>query len=394
VNVKTLATLAVLAAVGIGLYIKINNMPEPAPPPDFSGTFGTAPAVDMGDMSTEGAIGMVPPAGVTGGGDAPVYIPPPGDTAPAFNGGAAATAAPQFSAPPGPAPEFNPAPGGAPQFDATLPGLPSGSADPFIGQRPGLNDSANVGAPPGVAPETFAEVWRRAQQMLQRGELADAHLVLSDWYFDQSLNPGERAQLTQLLSQLAGTVVYSRQHLLEAPYIVQTDGKMLDEIARQYKVPADLLARINGVDASAPLRRGTELKVLRGPFSAIVDANLREMVLMVDGRYAGRFPVALGQDQPVVQDQYVVNMKRANPTYFGPGGNSIAADDPNNPYGEHYLGLVAPNGAQAGGFGIHGTHDPASLARNDPRGFVRLAPQDAEDAFDILSEGSTVIIRR
>ena len=89
-----------------------------------------------------------------------------------------------------------------------------------------------------------------------------------------------------------------------------------------------------------------------------------------------------------------MQQKQINPTYYG-REQTIDADDPQNPLGEHMLGLARADGVGASEvFGIHGTNDPSSIDRDDPRGFIRLAPGAAQDVFDILSIGSNVIIRR
>ena len=53
---KPLAIVAILAAIGVGLYLKINSMPAPEPPPDFSGSWGSPPQIDMGGESLGGNL--------------------------------------------------------------------------------------------------------------------------------------------------------------------------------------------------------------------------------------------------------------------------------------------------------------------------------------------------
>ncbi|MCH7703885.1 MAG: LysM peptidoglycan-binding domain-containing protein [Planctomycetes bacterium] len=210
--------------------------------------------------------------------------------------------------------------------------------------------------------------------------------------------PNEASELSDLLGQLAGTVIYSRQHRLAPAHRVQL-GETLESIAGVYQVPWQLLAKINGLPSPANVTVGQELKVIQGPFSAVVSTERRELVVLVGGRYAGRFAVGIGRDAQVVEGEWSVNQKQINPAYNGPSG-TIAADDPTNPLGEHLIGLSAPSAAGASSsfgvqsIGIHGTHDPSSIQADDPRGFVRLAPRDAEDVYDILTIGSKVTIRR
>ena len=62
-------------------------------------------------------------------------------------------------------------------------------------------------------------------------------------------------------------------------------------------------------------------------------------------------------------------------------------DDPANPLGERWIGL-------GDRLSIHSTNNPSSIGKSDLPGCISLKPRDAEDVFDILSEGSKVVIRR
>jgi LysM repeat protein len=234
-----------------------------------------------------------------------------------------------------------------------------------------------------VIREEFAAFLEVARQKLDRGEFVQVHQVLSAWYADPRLTREEDAQLTDLLDQVAGTVVYSRQHILEPPYTVQS-GDTLPQIAQMYDVPWELLAKINGIAQPDQLAPGTQLKVVRGPFEAAVRLQRRELVLMVQGRYAGRFQVGVGRDAQGCEGAYQVREKGLNPRYYSDQG-VIEANDPRNPLGPKWLGLE-------GRLGIHAARDPAAF--NDPQapGAIFLTPQDMDDVFDILSIGSRVVI--
>jgi lipoprotein-anchoring transpeptidase ErfK/SrfK len=232
-------------------------------------------------------------------------------------------------------------------------------------------------APPGAAEDKLAVFMQAVQAKLDAGQLGEALLALSSLY--------DKPEVTELLDQLAGTVIYSRQHLLEPPYRVQPD-ETLEQIAQKYSVPWQLLARINGIRDPLRLEPGRELKVIRGPFDALVDLDKYEMTLVLGGRYAGRFPIGVGRDHARLEGSYVVRNKTTNPPYYGPDVD-FAANDPNNPLGEHWIDL----GNQ---IGIHGTNDPQNLHRTDGRGSVCLGARDIEDVFGILSIGSRVVIRR
>jgi lipoprotein-anchoring transpeptidase ErfK/SrfK len=271
------------------------------------------------------------------------------------------------------------------------PGVPPG-ADPQKMIVPPNPDLSSVPGQPNT-DSGYSAMRQAAQEALDQGRLAEAHLILSRWYGAPTLSPAEKHELLNLLSQLAGSVIYSTQHLIEPPHEVQT-GETLETIAEKYNVPWQLLAKINGVEQPDQIVPGQQLKVMRGPFNAIVDLDERALTLMVNGYYAGRFAVAVGTEREGLEGQWVVGHKATNPTYYG-RDRTIDADDPSNPLGEYWIGLASAEQLSTDGpLGIHGTYDAQSIVQDDPRGYIRMAPQDAHDVYDILSVGSRVIIRR
>jgi LysM repeat protein len=223
---------------------------------------------------------------------------------------------------------------------------------------------------------------------LDRGQLAQALLLLSDWYGDPSLTPAESQEVETLLSQLAGSVIYEGPpaHRLEKPYIVAS-GDTIDSIASKYSVPAALLAKINGVAQGAPLEPGKELKVVRGPFSAVVELGKRKMTLMLDRRYAGQFAIEIDPTTTIEEGQWKVDQKLLTPASPGLYSQTPAGED---------RSLLLANPASASGQAaiLRGPGGGDALSA-EPRGrVIRLKSGDVNDVYDILSEGSRVTIRR
>jgi hypothetical protein len=252
----------------------------------------------------------------------------------------------------------------------------------------------DVAAAPPTAPPAaksmYASVRVAVQGALDRGELAQALLLLSDWYGDPSLTPEETQEVDTLLGQLAGSVIYEGPpaHRLEQPYIVQA-GETLDAIAEKYNVPAALLAKINGIAAPATLEAGRELKVVRGPFSAVVDLSDRRLTLMLDRRYAGQFALELDPATTIEEGQWKVDQKLLSPA----GGGLYA--EPAAASGEDRSLLLANLAAPTAPAVVvrgPGQNDPVAAA---PAGrTVRLKGTDVNDVYDILSIGSRVTVRR
>jgi LysM repeat protein len=220
----------------------------------------------------------------------------------------------------------------------------------------------------------FASARTAIDAALEQGELERAHLLLTGWYGDRSLTSDQREEVEELLGQLAGTVVYSPDHRLEAPHTVQA-GETLETIAQKYNVPWQLLAKVNGIPAPSAVAPGQELKVIRGPFSAVVDLEQQQLALMVAERYAGKFSVKI-EGQATNEGEWVVTQKQM-PTGFGGTPKQMVLEP-------------------AGGVGSGTTLviGPASDSAPATAGAIRVHPTDQDDLFDILSIGSKVIIRK
>jgi len=227
-----------------------------------------------------------------------------------------------------------------------------------------------------------------AEAALDRGELSQALLLLSDWYDDPSLSATESQEVNELLRQLAGTVIYSTEHRLEPPYMVQA-GEQLEDIAQKYQVPWQLLAKINGISPADQLQPGQKLKVVRGPFSALIDLGRRKMTLMLDRRYAGQFSLEVDPANTVEEGHWAVNQKLLTPGNAGAPGAALGVQNE-----ERSLMLSSPDGSANQLVIIRGSSASTPTAA-DPAGRVlRLNPKEVGDIYDILSLGSRVVIRR
>jgi len=216
------------------------------------------------------------------------------------------------------------------------------------------------------------------------GKFKSALAKLSPYYANADVPAADRGQLIAWLDALAAKVIYSREHLLDSPYRVRRSDTLF-EVARQYSVPWPLLQRVNGLGDRDPnvMVPGTELKIIPGPFRADVNLTSSELTLFLGDLYAGRFPFSIGEHQPP-PGAYQVKDKRNDYPYYSLDGRVIPNNDPSNPYGGFWLSL-------GGELSIHGS--PLSPGPR-PLGSISLSPQDARDAYSILSLGSEVTVRR
>lgn len=295
---------------------------------------------------------------------------------------AAADASPTYlSAVSAPPPMADPAAGGSPS-----PPQADGQNAAFALSTPALStpDPSTLAA--GAPSAAFASAWADAHDKLAAGRYAEALAVLSTWHDDPSLGLEEGQRLDDLLGQLAGTVIYSQQDRLLPPHVV-AQGETLLSIAAPLAVPWQLLAKINGVADPARLVPGESLKVIKGPFDAVVSVSRRRLSLKVGGNYAGSFPVVVGRQirerigsaLPVVAVQSGdVPAEQSGPTA------QVAWSQP----GPMSIGL-------AEGLAIEGVADPSTVSEDTiPGTSLIVAERDLRELADILGQGSRVLVRQ
>ena len=406
-SIRPLATITLLAVVGVFLYFKINET-EPTLPADvadwtlpaqidYSGQTGVPSASDTSHQSAStsnsaNSVQVAEPGQSTAPPFSPNQVTPSqtvGTSAPAWEQpaatdvGSVASTAPTTSETPSPqpvAPDLPPLP-------SVPPAAVQATADSANTTKTIPATAANV-APPISTSQTslFAATRLAVHSALDRGELSQALLLLSDWYGDPSLTPQDSMEVQTLLNQLAGSVIYSTEHRLEPPYVVQT-GDLLDGIAKKYQVPWQLLAKINGISREDELQTGQKLKVVRGPFNAMVDLSDRELTLMLDRRYAGKFSINIDPGATIEEGHWQVNQKLNTPANVSQIGSSpsVATEEQS---------LVLTNASSTSGqvvvvrgLELSATGSPASRD-------IRLNSGEVNDVYDIMSVGSRVIIRR
>lgn len=236
-----------------------------------------------------------------------------------------------------------------------------------------------------ITNRSFENARQAAIEQIDRGELKEALATLSVFYNSPDLSSDQNRDLIDLLDALAGETIYSRRHLLDTPYPVGP-GEKIEDIAKKFEVPAELLAKINAVEGPLGPMPGTKLKVFRGPFRAEVDVKRNEMTVFLGDLYAGRFPVSTGADPSPKEGVYQVLDKQRNRNYYGKGGLQIDGTDPRNPYGGWWMDLGQD-------ISIHGSPNNVSSETNG-LGCISLSPLDASDVFSMLSRGSQVTIKR
>lgn len=359
---KLLLTLCVFAiGAGLGIGLKQGWLPiELLPPP-----MGT---IDSSDTTDEESPAPIARAGADFAQQSepdPALIEPQGE--PEFAAIEATTAPPRRLALPDPAPTAS---------AASQP--PASGVQPAQFEQPAPTAKPVASPPddPGVAATLI-----KVDAHLAREEWLAAHKELSRLYWAY---PEQREEFIDRINQTAQAIFFSPQPHFVEPHVI-TAGDRLQTVASKYKLTWEYLAQLNQIDPKR-IRDGQRLKVIRGPFAAVVELADYSMTVHLQGYFVKRYAVGVGKDGASPIGKHAVLNKVVNPQYTAPDGKVLSGDDPANPLGERWIDL-------GHSYGIHGTIEPDSIGRAASRGCIRLGNEDVIEVYNFLVNASEVVIR-
>jgi lipoprotein-anchoring transpeptidase ErfK/SrfK len=235
---------------------------------------------------------------------------------------------------------------------------------------------------PGSRDPALGARLQPIDRLLQSGDVLGAHRELSTLYWSK---PQWRGHIQERIEKTSHAIYFDRQQHFIDPYVVKP-GDQFAQFAKTYNVPWQYLAKLNGVDP-ARIRPGQRLKVIKGPFSAIIELDGFVLTAHAYGYFVKAYPIGIGKDGSSPIGKFTVVNKAVRPQYTDPEGHVVAGDDPANPLGTRWLDI-------GDGYGIHGTIDPSSIGKAASRGCIRMRNEDVEELYDLLNVGSEVTIRR
>jgi hypothetical protein len=226
--------------------------------------------------------------------------------------------------------------------------------------------------------------------------------VLNGALRDREVTPAQRSQLRARLTELNERLIFS-PHAVEGDPMTDVyeiaRGDRLSLLPSKLGLAIDwrLIQRINGIPDADKIRLGQRVKVVSGPFHAVVrkgDYRLDVYAGPPDEperwTYIRSFRVGLGEADSTPTGHFVVrrDSKLINPHWVNPRtGQRFDQDDPKNPIGEHWIGLDGiGEDAVKTGYGIHGTIEPVR------RGFIAASGATRRAGKPIIRERNPVAL--
>jgi hypothetical protein len=267
-----------------------------------------------------------------------------------------------------------------------------------------------------MTPAEAQAAYKRGKTLMGAKDLVEARLQLSRALASGHLKAAEEADAVEMLCELADEIIFSRKIIDGDPYAVSYIAQSGDSFAGLppkgierrlgLHVPWQLLLRINGLSSGSGLMAGKTVKLLYGPFHAIVTKSKFTMDVYLGDVFVKRYKVGIGAPDsftPAGYFQVSLGGKIPRAPYTAPNSTSRAVhpDDPGYPLdpGGHWISLtgIREKGTdipRTGGYGIHGTNDPSSIGKMVSHGCVRLSAADIKEVFSLLyEEWSMVWIR-
>lgn len=290
---------------------------------------------------------------------------------------------------------------------------PSGRPTPVDVTRPDLSPEpapakSNVAAPeqstslaPAGSTSEVAEQIQAAEQRAAASDLVQARALFNKALHNPNAVRDDQERIRQKMTAINADLLFSPKVYPGDPmtetYVVKS-GDNLIKITRNREVATDwrLIERINGIKGNT-LRVGQKLKLVRGPFHAIVHKGDYRLDLFQGSpdvpdswMYIRSFKVGLGTGNSTPVGNFVVKprSKLVNPHWVNPQtGQKFSADDPKNPIGEYWMGIEGVGDSKTiTGYGLHGTIEPDSIGQQKSMGCVRLGDEDIKLLYEMLVE--------
>lgn len=268
--------------------------------------------------------------------------------------------------------------------------------------EPGISPESEISIPADndITDSEVVSLVAEANKDLSTGQVIAARDKLNQ-ALSMQLSPRGIASIKNKLSGLSRRWLFSRDvypgDTLTSSYKVQS-GDLLVDIGKKFKVPYEILMTINDIKQPEMLRAGEKIKVINGPFHAIIHRSSFTMDLYLGNKtYVKTYRIGLGtvdKETPTGRWRVKEEGKLIRPPWPNPEGGIVHPGDPDYPLGSRWIGLEGLEGNAKGrtGFALHGTKDPETIGIRSSRGCIRLYNGEAIEVYNMFMPGLSEVL--
>lgn len=250
------------------------------------------------------------------------------------------------------------------------------------------------------------ELWKTGKRLQDGKMLISARAMLSEAMLSDLLDASLQAEAGGILEEIANKTIFSPRIYEGDDYAMQYTFQKRDRLVAverklQLHVPWLGLLKVNRLASARRIRVDQQLKMIKGPFHAIVYKKRHVMDLYLhrpgmDKVFVRRVRVGLGKNDSTPLGAWKVVNKLVRGDYY-PSANSplkkrsIAYGAPDYAFGGKglWIGLEGIGERTRGltSYGLHSTNDPTTIGKDSSEGCIRLSDKDIDLAFALLYEG-------
>lgn len=297
------------------------------------------------------------------------------------------------------------------QTASTTPARPDFSARPAT--QP-ATAPAKARLRPGVTADQAAaavKTFDKAMEHAKADRLLDARGDLTAVLLGGHLDSGRESQAAAKLAEIAEKTLLSKDVYEGDPYTSVykiAKGDSLTKVVAKQKlgVTHSFIQAINRIDPNR-LRVGQQIKLVGGTVHAAVSKSdfTMDLYLQMDGQpkaFLKRITVGLGKEDGTPAGSWEV-LAKASRAKWTPPPSAVATaaiewGKPGYPLGRdgYWIALVGTddNTRRCTSYGVHGTNEPESIGKAASLGCIRLADEDIEFVYWVMSEKlSTIVVK-
>ena len=279
---------------------------------------------------------------------------------------------------------------------------PQTKPEPGTASQLGISPESEISIP-ADGDTTGSEVVALVAEVnkdLSTGQVIAARDKLNQ-LLSMQLSPQGLAIVKNKLADLSRRWLFSRDiypgDTLTGSYTIQPGDRLVD-IGKKYKVPYEILMTINDIQRPEMLRAGEKIKVINGPFHAIIHRSSFTMDLYLGNKtYVKTYRIGLGtadKETPTGRWRVKDEGKLISPPWPNPEGGIVHPGDPEYPLGSRWIGLEGLEGNAKGrtGFALHGTKEPETIGIRSSRGCIRLHNGEVIEVYNMFMPGLSEVL--